>query len=214
MANSSLTAAKRAQNDEFYTQLVDIENELRHYRTQFSGKTVLCNCDDPRRSNFYRYFVRKFRELGLKRLITTCYRNSAPNLFSENKDTHGLKLVYDGGDDSNPDFDQIADTVQPLRGDGSFDSVECRALLEEADIVVTNPPFSRFRDFVALLMKYNKKFLIIGNQNAITYKEIFPLIKENKLWLGVKSAGDMAFVVPQHYEMRSTRSWRDEKGTN
>lgn len=213
MANSNLTAAKRAKKDEFYTRLEEIDSELRHYRTQFSGKTVLCNCDDPRRSNFYRYFVRNFRELGLKRLITTCYRNSAPNLFSENKDTHGLKLVYDGGDDSNPDFDQIADTVQPLRGDGSFDSAECRALLEEADIVVTNPPFSRFRDFVALLMKYGKKFLIIGNLNAVTYKEIFPLIRDNQLWMGPSiSSGDRMFFVPDDYELNAAGCGVNEEG--
>lgn len=213
MANSNLTAAKRAKKDEFYTRLEEIDSELRHYRTHFSGKTVLCNCDDPRKSNFYRYFVRNFRELGLKRLITTCYRNSAPNLFSENKDTHGLKLVYDGGDDSNPDFDQIADTVQPLRGDGSFDSVECRALLEEADIVVTNPPFSRFRDFVALLMKYGKKFLIIGNLNAVTYKEIFPLIRDNQLWMGPSiSSGDRMFFVPDDYELNAAGCGVNEEG--
>ena len=210
--NNNLASAKRAQNDEFYTRLEEIDSELRHYRTHFSGKTVLCNCDDPRRSNFYRYFVRNFRELGLKRLITTCYRNTEPNFFTNGSDTHGLKLVYDGGDDSNPDFDQIADTVQPLRGDGSFDSAECRALLEEADIVVTNPPFSRFRDFVALLMKYNKKFLIIGNQNAITYKEIFPLIKENKLWSGISMNGSNRwFEVPEDYEVRPNAAGYREK---
>lgn len=211
MANSTLNAAKAAKNDEFYTQLSDIENELRHYKEHFRGKTVLCNCDDPRVSNFFKYFTLNFEHLGLKRLITTCYKNQNVDLFSQHDCEQAVYLIYDGDKNGNniPDAEEIG--IHPLKGDGDFRSQECIELLKQADIVVTNPPFSLFREYIALLMEYEKKFLIIGNQNAITTKEIFPLIKDNKMWMGYK-CGDMAFRVPADSEPRETRYWQDEKG--
>ena len=210
--NESLHAANRAKKDEFYTQLADIENELRHYKEHFKGKTVLCNCDDPRVSNFSVYFVLNFKALGLKRLITTCYKNNEPDLFSMNECERAVYAIYEG----DPECNSPEDAKQiPYRefehSDGDFRSPECIELMKEADIVVTNPPFSLFREYVAQLIKYDKKFIIIGNQNAITYKEIFPLIKENRIWLGYK-AGDMAFKVPSNSEPRATRYWQDENG--
>ena len=211
MANKNLNRAKEAKKDEFYTQLEDINNELRHYREHFRGKTVLCNCDDPRISNFFTYFAYNFEFLGLKKLITTCYKNQDMNLFSQNQCEQAVYLVYEGdkNGDHIPNAEEIG--VKPLRGDGDFRSKECIELLKEADIVVTNPPFSLFREYVAQLMEYDKKFLIIGNQNAIKYKEIFPLLKENKVWLGYQF-GDMKFKVPESYEPRETRFWVDETG--
>lgn len=204
--NKDLSKAKKAKKDEFYTQLTDIEKELRHYREHFNGKTVLCNCDDPKVSNFFVYFVRNFKELGLKRLITTCYKNNQPDLFSQHDCEQAVWLDYQGGDDNNPDVAKIAATARPLRGDGDFRSKECIELLKEADIVVTNPPFSLFREYMAQLMEYDKKFIIIGNQNAITYKEIFPLIKENKIWLGWGFTGGAAHFINLHYEDTATAS--------
>ena len=211
MANKNLNAAKEAKKDEFYTQLEDINNELRHYREHFRGKTVLCNCDDPRVSNFFTYFAYNFEFLGLKRLITTCYKNQDMDLFSQNKSEQAIYLIYDGDKNGNniPDPEEIG--IHPLKGDGDFRSRECIELLKQADIVVTNPPFSLFREYVAQLIEYDKKFLIIGTQNAIHYKEIFPLIKANKLWLG-NNAGDMAFKVPANSEPRETRYWQDKNG--
>ena len=184
MANKNLSAAKEAKKDEFYTQLEDINNELRHYREHFRGKTVLCNYDDPRISNFFTYFAYNFEFLGLKRLITTCYKNQDADLFSQNKSEQAIYLIYDGDKNGNhiPDPEEIG--IHPLKGDGDFRSKECIELLKQADIVVTNPPFSLFREYVAQLMEYEKKFIIIGNVNANTTKEIFPLIKENKMWMG------------------------------
>ena len=211
MANKNLNAAKEAKKDEFYTQLEDINNELRHYREHFRGKTVLCNCDDPRVSNFFTYFAYNFEFLGLKRLITTCYKNQNADLFSQNKSDKAIYLIYDGDKNDNniPDPEEIG--IHPLKGDGDFRSRECIELLKQADIVVTNPPFSLFREYVAQLMVYDKKFLIIGNQNAVTYREVFPLIMQNKIWLGYKS-GDMAFKVPADSEPKETRYWQDETG--
>lgn len=182
--NSNLHSAKNAKKDEFYTQLVDIENELKHYKPHFKDKVVYCNCDDPRISNFFHYFAHQFEVLGLKRLIATCYKNQNIDLFSQNDSEQAAYLIYDGDKNGNhiPDKDEIQ--VNYLKGDGDFRSQECIELLKQADIVVTNPPFSLFREYVAQLIEYNKKFLIIGNVNAITYKEIFPLIKNNQLWLG------------------------------
>ena len=194
MVNSNLNKAKEAKKDEFYTQLEDINNELRHYREHFRGKIVLCNCDDPRVSNFFTYFAYNFEFLGLKKLITTCYKNQDMDLFSRNESEQAIYLVYEGdkNGDRIPNAEEIG--VRPLKGDGDFRSAECIELLKEADIVVTNPPFSLFREYVAQLMEYEKKFLIIGNKNAITYKEIFPLIKQNKLWTGCRGfAGGMWF---------------------
>jgi len=196
MANTTLNAAKNAKNDEFYTQLQDIENELRHYKEHFRGKTVLCNCDDPRVSNFFKYFALNFEHLGLKRLITTCYKNQNVDLFSQQKSEQAVYLIYEGDKNGShiPDAEEIG--IHPLKGDGDFRSRECIELLKQADIVVTNPPFSLFREYIAQLMEYEKKFLIIGNPNALHYKEIFPLIKDNKVWVGYKSMGaDMLFDV-------------------
>ncbi len=203
-STKGLQAAKRAKKDEFYTQLVDIEHELRHYKAHFKGKTVLCNCDDPRISNFFHYFAYNFEHLGLKRLITVCYKNQEADLFSENTCEQAIWLEYTGDKNGNciPDPEEIG--IRPLKGDGDFRSEECIELLKQADIVVTNPPFSLFRDYVGQLIKYEKKFLIIGNVNAITYKEVFPLIKENKLWLGASiHSGDRAFGVPDDYPLEA-----------
>lgn len=198
--NSNLHSAKNAKNDEFYTQLVDIENELKHYKQHFKDKVVYCNCDDPRISNFFHYFAHQFEVLGLKRLIATCYKNQNIDLFSQNDSEQAAYLIYDGDKSGNhiPDKDEIQ--VNYLKGDGDFRSQECIELLKQADIVVTNPPFSLFREYVAQLVEYNKKFLIIGNKNAITYKEIFPLIKDNQMWLGYTPMGiDMLFDVSDEY---------------
>jgi modification methylase ecoRI len=184
MANNSLTKAKKAKVDEFYTQLADIEVELKHYREHFKGKTVLCNCDDPRMSNFFYYFVLNFHLLGLKKLITTCYKNQNPDLFSESSSEQAVYLVYKGEDIGTPPDPTTAGLVYPLQGDGDFRSKECIAFLEEADIVVTNPPFSLFREYIALLIEYKKQFVIVGNTNAVTYTNCFDLIRDNKMWLG------------------------------
>lgn len=211
MANETLKSAKKNKNDEFYTQLSDIEKELAHYKQHFKGKTVLCNCDDPRVSNFFHYFAYNFEHLGLKRLITTCYKNQERDLFSQNDSESAIWLEYFGDKNGNriPDPEEIG--IHNLKGDGDFRSKECIELLKQADIVVTNPPFSLFREYVAQLVEYDKKFLIVGNQNAITYKEIFKLIKENKLWLG-SSLSFIAFKVPDYYEEKTTRFWIDENG--
>lgn len=203
MANKNLNKAKKAKKDEFYTQLEDINNELRHYREHFRGKTVLCNCDDPRVSNFFTYFAYNFEFLGLKRLITTCYKSQNIDLFSEGGSEQAVYLIYEGDKNSNntPDAEEIG--VKPLNGDGDFRSKECIELLKEADIVVTNPPFSLFREYVAQLIVYDKKFLIIGHQNAIKYKEIFPFIKDNKLWLGYGFKGGAGHFT-SHYEDKAT----------
>ena len=211
MANETLKSAKKNKNDEFYTQLCDIEKELSHYKEHFYGKTVLCNCDDPRVSNFFRFFALKFKEWGLKRLITTCYKNQDVDLFSQNDCEKAVWLDYYGNPDDNTSTDFSTVEVKELKGDGDFRSKECIELLKQADIVVTNPPFSLFREYVAQLVEYDKKFLIIGNQNVITYKEIFKLIKENKLWLG-SSLSFIAFKVPDYYEEKTTRFWIDENG--
>ena len=188
--NSNLHKAKKARNDEFYTMLSDIENELRHYRDHFKGKVVYCNCDDARESNFFKYFSMNFEFLGLKKLIATGYK----------KDGRGVKLVYDGDRNGNRTVDDEEVQVTELEGDGDFRSPECVKLLDEADIVVTNPPFSLFREYIAQLVKYDKKFLIIGNMNALKYKEIFPLIKANKIWIGYNFNKTMEFQLDESYE--------------
>ena len=198
MANKNLNQAKNAKKDEFYTQLVDIENELRHYKAHFKGKTVLCNCDDPRVSNFFHYFSYNFEQLGLKKLITTCYKNQNRDLFSQNDAEQAIWLEYFGDRNGNrvPDPEEIG--IHYFKGDGDFRSQECIELLKEADIVVTNPPFSLFREYVAQLIKYEKKFVIVGHQNAIKYKEIFPLIKENKIWLGYGFKGGAGHFISKY----------------
>ena len=180
MAHSALNEAKKNKNDEFYTQLTDIEKELRHYKDQFKGKIIFCNCDDPRESNFFKYFALNFEYLGLKKLIATHYVYT--DLF---KPWMSYKLEIEQWLDLNNDGKINLEDVRmtPLKENGDFRSEECIELLKEADIVCTNPPFSLFREYVSLLMKYEKKFLIIGNDNAIKYKEFFPLLKNNKVWL-------------------------------
>ena len=201
MANKNLNQAKNAKKDEFYTQLVDIENELRHYKVHFKGKTVLCNCDDPRVSNFFHYFSYNFEQLGLKKLITTCYKNQNRDLFSQNDAEQAIWLEYFGDRNGNrvPDPEEIG--IHYFKGDGDFRSQECIELLKEADIVVTNPPFSLFREYVAQLIKYEKKFVIVGHQNAIKYKEIFPLIKENKIWLGYGFKGGAGHFISKYEDI-------------
>lgn len=188
--NANLHNAKSAKNDEFYTQLVDVEKELKHYKDFFKGKKVLCNCNDDKWSAFFKYFSMNFEHLGLKQLVCVSY----------NENGHGKKYTYNGDLNGNRMVDDWEVNVTELKGNGSYSSDECVELLKECDVVVTNPPFSLFRDFVSLLYQYDKKFLIIGNVNAVTYKEIFQLIKENKVWLGVSSFNEgMYFRVPQDY---------------
>lgn len=209
--NKNLHSAKKGKNDEFYTQLEDIERELKHYKEHFKDKVVYCNCDDPRVSNFFHYFSYNFEKLGLRKLITTCYKNKNRDLFSENNSEMAIYLKYTGdkNGDKVPNPEEIG--VHELKGDGDFRSKESIELLKQADIVVTNPPFSLFREYVAQLIEHDKKFLIIGSLNAITYKEIFKFIKEDKMWLGYKN-GDMEFKTPNHYEERETRYREDETG--
>jgi hypothetical protein len=199
-ANLNLRKASTAKKDEFYTQLSDIENELRHYKDHFRDKVVYCNCDDPRVSNFFHYFSYNFEHLGLKKLIATCYKNQDADLFSTNESEQAVYLEYTGDKNGNsvPDANEIG--VKPLQGDGDFRSPESIELLKEADIVVTNPPFSLFREYVAQLIEYNKKFIIVGHQNAITYKDIFRLIKDDKLWLGYGFNGGAGHFINTQYE--------------
>lgn len=210
MANATLTAAKAAKNDEFYTQMSDIESELSNYGHHFRGKTVLCNCDDPRVSNFFKYFTRNFEVLGLKKVIATCYKSQDVNLFSAGTCARAVYQIYEGDRDGNsmPDDDEIE--VRPLRGDGDFRSPECVELLRQADIVVTNPPFSLFREYISQLVAYHKKFLVIGSMNAISYRDIFPLIMDNTIWLGCTS-GKMTFGVPDDFESKTVKKERGGK---
>lgn len=223
MANSNLNQAKEAKKDEFYTQLSDIENELRHYRSHFQGKTVLCNCDDPYESNFFKYFALNFNALGLKKLIATCYNGSPVQgnelmidfgNFSYEPKKIAYKVEISEVNDSNGDgvinltdvqylIKNKNNVLSLLKENGDFRSNECIELLKQSDIVVTNPPFSLFREYVAQLIDYGKKFLIIGHQNAITYKEIFPLIMNNKLWLGYGFKGGAAHFVSPYDDVAS-----------
>ena len=253
MANKNLNAAKTAKKDEFYTQMTDIERELQHYWPHFRDKVVLCNCDDPYESNFFKYFALRFNQLGLKKLICTCFdgspvqgnelllqfdwddvdegtdaseRRNSDECHARKRDLLPKKIAYkveitevkDLNGDGALDLADVQyllknnkNVISLLKQHGDFRSAECIELLKQADIVVTNPPFSLFREYIGQLMKYEKKFLIIGNQNNITYKEVFPLLMRNEVWLGHKS-GDMAFRVPKDYEARETRYWQDESG--
>ncbi len=204
--NKILRQAKKNKMDEFYTQLSDIERELRHYRPHFKNKVVYSNCDDPRISNFFNYFALNFEQLKLKKLITTCYKNQDWNLFSQNTSEQAVYLEYEGDKNNNkvPDPEEIG--IHPLKGDGDFRSEESIDLLKQVDIVVTNPPFSLFREYVDQLEKFNKKFVIVGHQNAITYSEIFSLIKENKLWLGYGFKGGAGHFINTTYENTQTAS--------
>ena len=201
------------KNDEFYTILSDIEKELKHYKKHFKDKVVLCNCDAPRISNFFHFFSYNFEKLGLKKLIATCYKNQNMDLFSEHKSEKAIYLEYYGDKNANmvPDLNEIG--IKELKSDGDFRSLESIELLKQADIVVTNPPFSLFREYVAQLIEYEKKFLIIGTWNAISYKDIFKLVKENKLWIGINSNRNFSgFIVPKHYSMHGTEARVDENG--
>jgi len=219
--NKNLHRANQAKKDEFYTQLVDIEKELKHYKDQFRGKVVYCNCDDPFESNFFKYFAANFNALGLRKLITTSYVKSLivggqlPLFEVEGLKPSGkepfkieIKEVPDSDKDGAINLDDVEhllkhdkNTATPLKGNGDFRSDECVELLKQADIVVTNPPFSLFREYVAQLMEYKKKFLILGQQGAIIYKEFFPLVKENKVWLGYDNGGTKWFQVPMDYDI-------------
>lgn len=208
--NQNLQRAKREKNDEFYTQLSDIENELRHYTGHFAGKVVLCNCDDPRVSNFFHYFSYNFERLGLKKLIIACYKNQDRDLFSRHDTERAIWLEYKGNTKGGrvPDVEDIG--VHAFEGDGDFRSAECIELLKHADIVVTNPPFSLFRGYVAQLVEYGKKFLIIGSKNAVTYKEIFPLIIENRVWFGYGFSNGNAYFKVADVERYESKSYFDE----
>ena len=217
--NSNLHKASKAKNDEFYTQLADIELELKHYRKHFAGKTIFCNCDDPYESNFFKYFAMNFNYLGLKKLVATCYKGSPIvgeqfeqlsifDILPSNENTpkrfpYKIEIteVVDINGDGAVDLTDVEyllrnkkNSLTLLNGDGDFRSPECVELLKQADIVVTNPPFSLFREYIAQLMEYDKKFLVIGNKNALTYREIFPLLRDNKMWTGYRGfSGGMWF---------------------
>ena len=201
--NKDLNIAGKNRKDEFYTQLTDIEKEMKHYKAHFKGKTIFCNCDDPETSNFWKYFELNFEELGLKKLISTHFETEIPS--------YKLELVQDiNGDGKITRLDIIR---TPLRQNGDFRSPECIEILKEADIVITNPPFSLFREYLAQLVEYEKKFIIIGNVNAITYKEVFPLIINNKMWLGASiHSGDREFRVPDSYPLEASGFRIDENG--
>ncbi|MDT3296433.1 adenine-specific methyltransferase EcoRI family protein [Shewanella sp. SP2S2-6] len=210
-SNKLLQNAKKSKSDEFYTQLCDIESELKHYKAHFKDKVVFCNCDDPKVSNFFKYFSNNFESLGIKKLITSCYQEQTGELFKEETKGKGFFYEYENTTEDKKEIN--SPRVINFMGDGDFRSPESIELIKKADIVVTNPPFSLFREYVEQLVKYDKKFLIIGNVNAITYKEIFKLIKENKAWLGINlGRGVSGFIVPEHYELYGTEARIDESG--
>jgi len=208
--NKNLQKAKNSKKDEFYTQLSDIERELKHYKIHFKNKIVYCNCDDPRVSNFFHYFSYNFEKLELKKLIATCYKNQNFDMFSQNDSEQAIYLEYNGDKNGNMVPDPAEIGTKKLKGDGDFRSKECIELLKQADIVVTNPPFSLFREYVSQLIEYDKKFVIVGHQNAIKYKEIFPLIRDNKLWLGYGFKGGAGHFINEHYEDYATATDRKE----
>ncbi len=244
--NDNVHASRSGKTDEFYTQLSLVESELKHYRQHFKGKIVLCNCDDPYESNFFKYFAMNFNSLGLKKLITTCYATSpvigeemqyfvAANgqlsfveqpgsvpVQKESKEKRPYKVeiteVTDENADGRVDLADVEflmrnrkNTMTLLDDDGDFRSSECVELLKQADIVITNPPFSLFREYIALLIEHKKDFCVIGNQNALSYREIFPLVKNNEMWLGYNS-GHFWFKVPDSYEEKKTDFKIDETG--
>lgn len=211
--NRDFQQARQAKKDEFYTSLSDIELELQHYVEHFRDKVVYCNCDDPRASNFFRYFYANFKALGLKKLITTCYRSQETDIFTGDETDQAVYLEYigDNRDGGLPAANELG--VETLSGDGDFRSAESVALLQQADVVVTNPPFSLFREYVSQLVEHEKKFLIIGNMNALTYKEIFPLFQNDQVWYGPSiRSGDREFRVPNEYPITAATSRVDEAG--
>tara|TARA_X000000950_G_C13847452_1_gene633042 strand:- start:573 stop:1631 length:1059 start_codon:yes stop_codon:yes gene_type:complete len=204
--NTNQHRAKKEKQDEFYTQLSDIEKELVNYKKHFKNKTVYCNCDDPRVSNFFHYFSYNFEKLKLKKLISTCYKSQNVDLFSQNDSEKAVYLEYNGDKNNNkiPDAEEIG--IKHLNDDGDFRSEESINLLKQSDIVVTNPPFSKFREFIGQLMENKKKFIILGNKGAVGYKDIFKWIKNNKLWIGSTPMGaDMLFGVPEDIEKKLTK---------
>jgi hypothetical protein len=227
VANENLIEAKRNKQDEFYTQLSDIEKELRYYKAHFAGKSVLCNCDDPFESNFFKYFALNFKELGLRKLVAISYAHSPfsgtqLSLFDDEDAPRPYKIeiteIPDMNQDGAVDLSDVElllksdkNVLVELRGNGDFRSEEAEELLRDADVVVTNPPFSLFREFFLQIRKHKKKFLVLGNHNAHSYKEIWPLLHSGEIWLGTKS-GDMSFRVPEYYEARPTRFWVDDAG--
>ena len=200
--NTGLIQARRGKADEFLTRLDVIEGELQYYTDQFKGKTVYLPCDEPEASYFLYFFAVNFKWLGLDRIITSCYREGSQGLATQFLGSAGMRPQHS-------DF-----TFRTLKGDGDFRSPECVGLLQSADIVVTNPPFSKFRDFMSQLVEHDKKYLILGNVNACKYKSIFPLIQANKLWLGPSiRSGDRTFKVPDHYPLEGSNTWADDDGT-
>ena len=221
MAEGVLNKAKRQKSDEFYTQLSDIEKELKHYKGHFKDKIVFCNCDDPYWSNFFYFFVAKFNDFGLKKLISTHYIDNDITLFDDIKPEKPYSLTITKAPKDLLTLERPAMVTHIiaensgrnyLKGDGDFRSPECITMLQEADIIVTNPPFSLFREYVAQLMEYEKKFLIIGDQNALSYKDVFLFVKENKMWLGVDNGGTKWFQVPPHYEIQTLSRIKTENG--
>lgn len=238
MANKSLGSAKEAKNDEFYTQLVEIEKELRHYSSKLRGKVILCNCDDPFESNFFKYFAMNFNQLRLKKLIATCYDPSPiagsqlalfdvkpplkKGINKTTKNAYKIEIteVRDVDGDGSIDLVDVkyllkhdGNSLKLLKGNGDFRSEECIDLLKLADVVITNPPFSMFREYIAQLVEYNKNFIIIGSLHSLHYKEIFDLIKSNKLWLGYKPTGtDMLFNVPENFAKELVATKKEGSG--
>ena len=202
MAIQNLHSAHKNKKDEFYTQYHDIEKELGHYKEHFKDKIIFLNCDDPEESNFWKYFSLNFKYLGLKKLIATHFGNGKPS--------YKLEIVKDINKDGK--INNLDTIKTKLKQNGDFRSPECIEILKEADIIVTNPPFSLFREYIAQLMEYNKKFVIIGNQNAVSYKEIFDLIRKNKIWLGVDNGGTKWFKVPEHYDITTESRKKIEDG--
>jgi len=211
--NQDFQQAKQGKKDEFYTSLEDIELEMIHYTKHFKGKVVYCNCDDPRESNFFIYFYNNFETLGLKKLITACYRSLNSDSFENDISEQAVYLEYNGRKNDGIGLkDEVVNTKQ-FMGDGDFRSVESIELLKQADVIVTNPPFSLFKEYCAQLFEFKKKFIIIGNMNAVTYKSIFPLIQANKLWYGPSiRSGDREFRVPSDYPLEASGTRKDEHG--
>ncbi len=226
VGNAKLNRAFIVKKDEFYTQYEDVEKEILYYRKQLKGKTILCNCDDPFESAFFQYFLIHFKRFGLARLISTCYAGSqmAGRKYPLGEGTGAYKAVVtevpnealvksDGSLDLESLFAMPGNSFEHLAGDGDFRSDECVALLKESDIVATNPPFSIFRDYVNLLERYTKDFIILGNMNAVTTKDIFPLFRDNKVWYGVSiRSGDRKFFVPESYPLNAAGCGIDENG--
>lgn len=205
---STLHNAKKNKSDEFYTQLCDIERELCYYSSHFKGKIIYCNCDDVIHSNFYKYFVENFEKLGIKKIICSCYKKRISGLLNLENIT-GFYYIYENGKSKFPSIHEVT----KFYGDGDFRSRESIELLKQSDIIITNPPFSLFREFISQIVEYNKKFLVIGNINCITYKEIFNLIQNNNAWLGINlGRGISGFIVPKYYDLYGTETQIDKDG--